>query len=258
MMRGRMLIAHESRAVRSILRRRTLVEVPEFLIDEVESEEQALDALKGCSFDLLLCDEALVGPTGQTWRERLRRMGCTRSVGFVYLVSEVTSEARCRELAAEGDCAFIDASSSSTDIAVAIAQVFDPRHKRTHRRVSIYGGRAIVSLGAVGIGADIINFSEAGMLCEFRTPAQLAQILAPADVRLTFPEPVGPCEIDGIRARLLRLYVVLRGTDHSPERLRAAWQFFHVPHPSLEMLRRAIENADADVEPAPQSTFEHA
>jgi hypothetical protein len=124
--------------------------------------------------------------------------------------------------------------------------------------VSIYGGRAVVRLGTIGVGADSINFSEAGMLCEFRTPDELTQILAPADVRLTFPEPVGPCEIDGIRARLLRLYVVLRGADHTPERLRAAWQFFHVPHRSLETLRLAIEDADADVEPAPHSTFERA
>jgi hypothetical protein len=251
-----MLIAHESRAVRSILRRRALADAPEFFIDEAETEERALAALAECAFDLVLCDETLVGQPGHTWKEQLLEIGCSRTVGFVYLVSEATTETRRKELAALGACAFIDASSSGTDIAFAIASVFDPRHRREHRRVSLPGSRATIRLGSGEFQADIVNFSEAGMLCEFQTPVEFAAILQPADVRIEFPEPIGPCAINGIRARMLRIYVVSRRADQWPERLRCAWQFFNVPQSSFQQLRGVIECAVDEVEPAPQSTFE--
>ncbi len=255
-MNGRMLIAHGSRAVRTILRRRALAEAPEFAIVEVESEDEALDALSDCSFDLVVCDEAMVGARGQTWADRLLAMGCSRSIGFLYVVSEATSMSRRAELLGHGTSALIDATFSSADIGAAIARVFDPRRQRERRRVAIPGSRAFIRIGSRDVSSTIVNFSESGMLCEFATPPEFAPILYPSDVSISFPEYAGSFEVRGIRARVLRIYVVTHGADSWAERLRGAWQFINVPPPAAQILRQVIEQADAEDEAAPQSSFE--
>lgn len=254
-MHGRMLIAHESRAVRSILRRRTLAEAPEFAIEEVQSDEEALAILAECSIDLVLCDETLVGRHGSHWKDQLRELGCTREPGFVYLISEGTTRARQAELLAYGACAFIDSASSAADILVAIEQVFDPRNHRAHRRVSIPGSQATIRAGMTTVFASVVNFSEAGMLCEFATPPNLAAIFGAVDVTLSFVDSAQSLEIDAIRARILRTYVVAHNAEHYPERLRGAWQFVNVPASGYDLLRRVVESAEIDAEPSPQSTF---
>lgn len=254
-MHSRMLIAHDSRAVRSILRRRTLAEAPEFQIDEVESDEEAIQALVDCSYDLVICDETFVGQPGNTWKGVLASRGCAKPLEFIYLVSESTTESRKQALAASGPCAFIDAACSSADIASAIGHVYDPRHSRVHRRVSVPGAKSIIRVGAANMQADMVNFSEAGMLCEFPTPANFGSILHATEVSLVFTTPQGRLDIDGIRARILRIYVVDRNVEHWPDRLRAAWQFVNVPPDSFQRLRTVVEDAEADEEPAPISSF---
>jgi hypothetical protein len=251
--RGRILVAHNSRAVRSILRRRALAEAPDFLIDEVESADEVVLKLKSGAFDIVICDEVLAGPLRSDWIGTLSSQRELANIGYIFLISESTSPHRKEELAKSGAHAFLDARCTASDIAAAIATVFDPRSQRQFRRVCIPGTQASIHLGSIGIGADVVNISVAGMLCDFACPSEFGAIILPCDVALRFPADCEPETIDGIRARMLRLHVVSRNADQVPERVRAAWQFTHVPTDSYTRLDTVLSLADEEAPPESRS-----
>lgn len=253
MTRGRILIAHNSKAVRSIMRRRTLAEAPDFLIDEVESADEFAKRVRDGAFDVVICDEAITGSQNYDWITDLLRPGAFSNIGYVFLVSEATTGERRKRLAQFGAHAFIDAKCTGSDIASAIDEVFDPRNHRQFRRVSIPGTQAKIRVGETDIGADVVNLSVAGMLCEFTCPAQFGVIVLLADISIRFPADLEATVVDGIRGRVLRIHVATRGAEHQPERVRAAWQFIHVPNDSVSQLDAVLALADDEAPPESRS-----
>ncbi len=253
MTRGRILVAHNSKAVRSILRRRTLAEAPDFIIDEVESADEVVSKLKSGVFDIVICDEMLTGSLTSDGIGALRSQCSLADIGYIFVVSEATSMGRKAELAMSGAHAFLDAKCTASDIAAAIATVFDPRNRRQFRRVCIPGTQARIHLANTDVGADVVNLSVAGMLCDFTCPTEFSSIILPGDVALRFPPDLELQPIDGIRARMLRLHVVSHRLDQVPERIRAAWQFIHVPNDSYAQLETALSLADEEAPPESRS-----
>jgi DNA-binding NarL/FixJ family response regulator len=255
-MRGRILVAHNSKAARSILRRRTLAEAPDFIIEEVDTADELVVRVGSGVFDIVICDELLAGSVKQGWIEQIHSQNRASSIGYIFLVSEATSSNRRDELATSGVHAFLDAQCTATDIAAAITSVFDPRNRRQFRRVCIPGSQAHVRSKGIEIRADIVNISVAGMLCDFSFPSLFDPMLLTCDVALRFPAEMDPELIDGIRTRLLRMQVVSRDTSQLPERIRAAWKFVHVPGDIYERLDNALGLADEEAPPESRSLLQ--
>lgn len=249
MARGRILIVHNSKAVRSILRRRTLAEAPDFVVDEAQSPEAAINQLEDGTFDLVICDEVLAGLPDSDWLSKWKHRNASVEHGYIFLVSEATTIERQGKLAQFGLHAFLDAQCTAGDIAKAIAAVYDPRHRRQHRRVSIPGAQARVGLAGATVSADIVNMSVAGMLCESHCPLQFGDIVLPAEVAISLPSYLDTSPIDCIHARVLRIQVVSRNDDNRPDRIRTAWEFFHVPDDTYRRLDAVMSIADEEAPP---------
>jgi DNA-binding NarL/FixJ family response regulator len=235
------------------VKRRTLAEAPEFLVEEAESSDDLEHRIVNGAFDIVICDEALIGSSERQWMGDVKRQSNFLSLGYIFIISEVTSEERREDLSQLGTHTFLDAKCTGTDIATAIATVFDPRHRRVFRRVSIPGTHARIRVGAVDLGADVINVSVAGMLCELASPDDFNSLVHLADVAIRLPVDYDSEVIDGIRARMLRFQVVTRRANHAPERIRTAWQFIDVPKDSYGRLDMIVKTADDEAPPESRS-----
>ncbi|HEY5960848.1 MAG TPA: hypothetical protein VIV60_30040 [Polyangiaceae bacterium] len=251
--RARILIAHNSRAVRSIVRRRTLAEAPDFLVEEAETADEVARRVVQGAFDIVICDEALIGSADRDWPDEVRRQSSLLRLSYIFIVSEATTALRRSELSEIGSHTFLDAKCTGADIASAIATVFDPRHRRVFRRVSIPGTHARIRAGRTEMGADVVNISVAGMLCDLSCPEDFAAIIQLNDISIRFPSEYDSEIVDGMRGRMLRLQVLSRHVDHTPERIRVAWQFVDVPKDTYNRLDLIVKYADDEAPPESRS-----
>ncbi|TMC43984.1 MAG: response regulator [Chloroflexi bacterium] len=97
-MAARVLVVEDDEATRGALR--ALLDDAGYVCDGVEDGEQAVAAMRGARFDLVLLDLGLPGISGAEVHRRLRRDPRTRFLPIVFLTAHADREAKLAELAA--------------------------------------------------------------------------------------------------------------------------------------------------------------
>ena len=114
----RLLVVHESRTVRAVLRSKL---EPHYALREASSAEDALEQLRKDAPDVLLCQHTLGAAPLALWR-RVREDARTASVRCVTLASRDTSEIRA-EAAAQGAHAVATQSMSTAELKALLEKV---------------------------------------------------------------------------------------------------------------------------------------
>ena len=114
---------------------------------------------------------------------------------------------------------------------------------RTTRRYSIPGASASLEQGSNSFPAEVINFSEGGMLCELDAPVHYNWAL-PMMISME-------CNLDGVMLKVAGMYSVSRrlmvvdsNSDYSPRRIRLACRFINVPEESRKQLAHISETIE--------------
>jgi DNA-binding NarL/FixJ family response regulator len=111
---------------------------------------------------------------------------------------------------------------------------------RASRRYSIHDTRANLDQGSNSFPAEVINFSEGGVLCELEAPAQLHWCM-PAMISMEFNLDGTMLKVAGLYSVARRLIVVESNPDYSPKRIRLACRFISVSEESKNQLAQVFK-----------------
>lgn len=111
---------------------------------------------------------------------------------------------------------------------------------RASRRYSIHDTRASLAQGGNNFPAEVINFSEGGLLCELDAPAQLNWFM-PAMISMECNLDGDTLKVAGLYSLTRRLIVIESNPDYSPKRIRLACTFINVPEESKKQLAKVFK-----------------
>lgn len=111
---------------------------------------------------------------------------------------------------------------------------------RATRRYSIHDASASLEQGTNSFPAEVINFSEGGMLCELDAPAQL-NCFMPTMISMEFNLDGATLKVAGLYSVARRLMVVELNPDYSPRRIRLSCSFICVPEESKKQLAQVFK-----------------
>jgi len=248
-MSRQILIVDQSASMRRIIKTMILAEVNDAEVAEAQDVVEALARLKDCSYNLVLFSRE--SSTDQ-WLDFMRKRGATNGqgkTGFVLFTSSRQKKA-IDQFKAHGVKEHLVIPCSPHELGELINRVCSVFTLRSGRRYSLSSATAILEQGANSVTAELINFSDGGILCE------LAQIgsynwAAPAMVTLNLPLNGDNCVATGLFSVTTRLSVSESYADHTPKRIRVSFRFLAIPAET----RKALDKAFAYIEKQ-ETTFD--
>lgn len=244
-MHASLLVVHDSRMARSLVRRLLLAEVPDFNIDEACDAKQAMEMLSERAYEVVICNEVLADGARRTLLESFHRCGSGATASYIFILSETTSPADKAELVHAGAQAFLQIPFTGEDVGEAIRGAMqNPRNRRAHRRVSIPDSYATIEFANVQVNADVVNLSMTGMLVDFDYEPKICDLFRFVSLELRLPTEYDFPRIGNIRARALRVRVLSHHGDRLPDRIRVGWEFLDLSDANTEKLVSVIQQAD--------------
>lgn len=243
------LLVHNSRSVRMLLRRQMLSEAADLLVEEASNLQECEERLARESFALVAAGEGSLALN-------VLKLICTLPQPPAFLLVE-TEEPRPDVLAkfqAAGLKHQVVVPCSAEVLLARINEACHPRSLRAAKRNSIPGTTASfhlsdsstsVRLAEAKVEATVVNISTNGILLDLDMPepgvAEACQLFRTLPLRVEFPDGHGAVELTG---KLTRLDVLRERTETTPLRLRAALKFTGTGTDVLLHLERVFHAAN--------------
>jgi CheY-like chemotaxis protein len=245
-MSRQLLVIHDSRTVRNIIKRQVLAEAPDLVVHDAGCHDEAKDMIKNQPFDIAICDDALSGIDGLSLCLDAKKQSLNPDIAFILLLAPTAAAHRVPLLERNGFANYLVSPFTQEQLVAQIAAVCDPRKKRMHRRISIPKCKALLKFDAKEYPAELINLSLSGFLCEFRYDDDCGDMFRLASITLCFPAEYGSAKIDNLWGAALRITVESHRSDHSPSRIRVAFMFVNPLDVSIATLNDILAKAEKD------------
>ncbi|MEW6500523.1 MAG: hypothetical protein ACOY8P_13205 [Thermodesulfobacteriota bacterium] len=237
-MARQILVVDQSNSMRRIIKTMILAEINDADVAEAQDVDEAMDRLQGKSFHVVLFSRESSTADWLAYVRKQSAEACLEKTAFVVFTSSKQKKLP-EEFRANGVKEQIAVPCSPQQLGETINRVCSIFTLRSGRRYSLPGATAILEQGASSTTAELVNFSDGGMLCE------LAQVgtyswNAPAMVTLNLPLDGDKLVATGLFSVSTRLTVSESYADHTPKRVRIALRFLAVPVETRKVLDQAF------------------
>ena len=218
----KLLIIHDSRVVRNILKGYALAELDDIQIVEARSGQEAIMIAEDEKLDIVLCGIYLKDFDGSDIRRKIKSSELNRNTPVIIFTS-MTSEKHIAEIKAQGVRHYLQSPFTSTELKTVIDKACDPRRSRKLQRYSVQDAQAIIHFPSQDISSEIINFSAKSFFVELALPPSCRQILDSVNLSIQFPEEYDALQVDDVFCKLHSFRTLQWREDYSPELIRAVW-----------------------------------
>lgn len=236
------MIVDSSASMRRIFRAMILANVDDTEVTESQNVNDAMEKLKRQRFHAVLFSRE---SSNEEWLNFIKRTGDgsekTKTV-FVLFTSNKQS-GFIEEAKSYGVADHLIIPCADHALADIMTKVYNPFDMRASRRYNIPDTVAILEQGGESFQAEVINFSEGGMLCGMDFSEKYAW---PAPVMATLNFSIGGKKetVKDLYSISARLVVTESNPDFTPKRLRVAFRFEIVPEESRNILEKVFAHVE--------------
>lgn len=237
-MARQILVVDQSTSMRRIIKTMILAEVNDAEVAESQDVVEAMDRLQGRNFHVVLFSRE--SSSGE-WLDFVRQCNAKPALekpAFVLFTSSKQKKV-AEEFKAYGVREHIEVPCSPKALGELINRVCSVFDLRSGRRYSLPGATAILEQGPNSTTAELVNFSDGGMLCEL-TRVGCYSWNAPAMVTINLPLNGQQLVATGLFSVTTRLSISESYADHTPKRFRIAFRFLTVPGETKKVLDKAF------------------
>lgn len=243
MITRQLLIIHESRVIRNLLKGYVLAELDDVTPLEATSGEEAERIVNKERIDIILCAAYLKDGEGFELQSKLHASERGATIPFIVFTSTAAVE-HISELKSRGVKHYLVTPFTSTELRTLIDEVFDPRRLRQQARYNIPGSQAIVHFENQNIVADIINLSVSSAFCEFVLPAGRAELLESIYISIRFPPEFDDVLISDIYCKLLSIKTISWHANDAPDVIRVVWLFKNLSQRNKAMFSNVLDKVE--------------
>ena len=235
----KLLIIHDSRVIRNLLKGFVLAELDDITPLEASSGKQAMQMVEEDKIDIT---GAFSGGEFQKCKESEKG----RNIPFIIFTS-TSSDEHITEIRGQGIQHYLVAPFSSVKLRNKIDEVFDPRLMRRQQRYSIPGTQAIIHTESQNINADVINLSMSSAFCEFTLPSGVNDLLNSMYISVKFPSEYEEALIGDIYCKLLSIKTVSWFPNDVPDKVRVVWLFKNLSQRNESMFSDVLDRVEKKI-----------
>lgn len=232
------IIMDSSASMRRIIRTMIQATVNDAVVSEAKNAEEAQGLIEDARYHLVIFSRESSNKKWLEFAKKRLALPEAQRTNFILFTSSKKQD-YFEEIKHYGIQEHITIPCAPTALGELITRTCSHYAMRATRRYSIPGASANLEQGHNSFPAEVINFSEGGMLCELDAPAQLNWAM-PTMISME-------CSLDGVTLKVAGLYSVSRrlmvvesNSDYSPRRIRLACRFISVPEESRTQLAQVF------------------
>ncbi len=243
---GRILLIHDVGVIRQlVMRYLSMTDLGEAAVDVATSSGQGVEKLQQEVYDVVLCGLETAGMNGLEVHRALRESGLNQDTPFIVITSSDTPENR-RRLQEHGIEHVLVAPFTPSQLGEKVAQVFAPGRRRQGPRFGVSGTTIEIQQGGAVASGPVINLCHQGVLCLLENLEPGLDFMRPCRLSLTFPPRYGHAVLEGLPARLVKLYVLDWGGDDRPRRVQTGWNFRDLDPAATAVLGAVLSRAERE------------
>lgn len=242
----KLLIVNDFAGVRTLLKRYVLSELPDMVVEDSSSSEEALKKLEEERFDLVISGNKMRGLEGPALFQKAAKFNVNTDTPFIILTSSMSEEV-LQGFAANGIEHYLVTPVSAKELAAKINTVSNPRSKRTHDRVSIPDAKVVLHADGGNIDGKTVNISSGGILCDLPYSVNhIAEITQKPKITIELPDEFANLEIKNIVCRFLHLNVLASNENQLPEQIRVGWQFLDISERKKKVFQKIFDQVKSE------------
>lgn len=233
------IILDSSASMRRIIRTMIQATVNDAVVSEAQDAEEARGLIEDAHYHLVIFSRE---SSGKKWLEFARKRLALPEVqrtNFV-LFTSMKKQDYIEEIRRYGIEEYFTIPCAPNVLGELITRLCTPFSLRKARRYSVPDAIASLEQGGSSFPAEIVNFSEGGLLCELDASSQFNWCM-PAMIGLELNLEGAMLKVVGLYSVVRRLMVVESNADYSPRRIRLACRFINVPEESKKQLLQVFE-----------------
>ncbi len=228
------IIMDSSASMRRILRTMIQATVNDAVVSEAYDAEEAQGLLEDAHYHLVLFSRESSGKKWLEFAQKRLALPEGQKTNFILFTSSRKKD-YFEEIKRYGIQEHVIIPCSPNALGELITRICTHFAMRTTRRYSVPDAIASLEQGSNSFPAEVINFSEGGVLCELDAPAQLNWFM-PVMINMEFNLDGATLKVAGLFSVARRLMVVEANTDYSPRCIRLAYRFISIPEESKKQL----------------------
>lgn len=232
------IILDSSASMRRIIRTMIQATVNDAVVSEAQDAEEARGLIEDAHYHLVMFSRESSNKKWLEFAQKRLALPEGQRTNFILFTSSKKQD-YLEEIKRYGIHEHIIIPCAPNVLGELIARTCTHFSMRATRRYSIHDACANLEQGSRSFPAEVINFSEGGMLCELDAPAQLNWFL-PTMISMEFNLDGGMLRVAGLYSVARRLMVVESNPDYSPRRIRLACRFLSVPEESRKQLAQVF------------------
>jgi len=233
------IIMDSSASMRRIIRAMIQTTVNDAVVSEAYDAEEAQGLIEDGHYHLVIFSKE---SSDKKWLEFARKRLALPEGQKTHFIpfSSSTKQDYIQELKRYGIEEYLAIPCEPDALGALITRICTPFAMRKTRRYSVPDTIANLEQVSNSFPAEIINFSEGGLLCELDAPALFNWVM-PAMINMEFNLDGATLKVAGLYSVARRLMVVESNPDYSPRRIRLACRFISIPEESKKQLAQVVK-----------------
>lgn len=233
------IIMDSSASMRRIIRTMIQATVNDAVVSEAHDAEEAQGLIEDAHYHLVLFSKESSDKKWLEFAQKRFALPEGQRTNFILFTSSKKQD-YFEEIKRYGIQEHIIIPCAPNALGVLITRTCTHFAMRATRRYSIHDANASLEQGSNSFPAEVINFSDGGLLCELDAPAQLNWFM-PTMINMEFNLEGATLKVAGLYSVARRLMVVESNPDYSPRRIRLACRFINVPDESKKQLAKVFK-----------------
>ncbi len=246
----KILIIHDSIAVRKLLMNYIQSELNDVVVNVVESAAKGIKKLKDDIFSVVICGNQTNSMGNTTVFKEMRSLEAGRDTPFIIITSTGSKE-NIKDFKDQGIEHYLVSPFTPIELRSLIKEACDPRTFRKHARISVPGAKAVVHMRDYDVEANVINISESGILCDVTCVKQYNDLLNSAHMTIEFPAQYDNAKIKILWCMVFRVLVLTWDKEYfpqcAPKNLRVAWQIIEISNDGKKLLNKIFETVENEM-----------
>lgn len=228
------IIMDSSASMRRIIRTMIQATVNDAVVSEALNVEEAEGLLADAHYHLVIFSKESSDKNWLEFAQKQLALPEGQKTNFIAFSSS-TKQDYIDELKRHGLTEYLTIPCAPNTLGERITRLCTPFSMRKTRRYSIPDAVASLEQGSNSFPAEVVNFSEGGVLCELDAPAVFNWFM-PAMINMEFYIDGATLKVAGLYSVVRRLLVVDANPDYSPRTIRLACRFISIPEESKKQL----------------------
>lgn len=243
------LIVHETRILRTVLKTYLISELNDVIIFESSSASDAIKNIKDHKYEVVICGKQLKEMDGTGLYKELKSSEVNKDTPLVIVTSTGTKE-NIKDITDHGIEHYLISPFTPMELREKINDICDPRSWRTQSRLSIPDTKATIKTDSGNIEADVINMNLDGILCDVDSTESFNDIINSTHITVTFPAKYNNAQIKILWCKLLRVNVLNWNDVYFPQcvpkHMRVVWQIVQVSDEDKEKYQHICDKIEEE------------